>query len=642
MSPDRSTRGARRLSLLFLAVVLIPAIALAWLTLELVDRDRALEKQRPKDRAEQAADVIIASFRQKLAEVELTLERLTTSNESVPPKGMVLAVVEGEGIDVVPRGGLVFYPVLPASDPVPPEVFAQGERLEHQLQNLPQAAAWFRALTRSENAATRAGALLRLGRVQGKAGQVDAALAAFDELSSLGQALVDRYPAGLLALAARCGVLEKAGRRDDLIASARTLRRSLASGKWALLRDTYDAYAEEARRWTGDTAETIEDRNALAIASAFQSVYEGWVDKRKAPAREWIIVDERLVLVASPEGTSRLSVLIVNRGYLEDAWKDLPGARVALTDGAGRHVLGDPLDGSSPSAERTRNATQLPWTLRVSRTPLPEDIADAAARQRYLIAGLTTVILLLAGSGYFTYRGMARELGAARLQSDFVSAVSHEFRTPLASIRHLSDLLVAGRVPDDGQRQQCYAFLSRESDRLESLVEGLLDFGRIEGGAYRYRFEHVDADDLVRTLVAEFQDKVAARGYAVELAADLPAAPVRADREALSRAIWNLLDNAVKYSPDSKIVWVTMAVDDGSAVIRVRDRGLGIPLDEQGKIFGKFVRGSNAQAQQIKGTGIGLAMVRHIVEAHQGEVRVDSRPDEGSTFSLRLPIERHA
>jgi signal transduction histidine kinase len=252
------------------------------------------------------------------------------------------------------------------------------------------------------------------------------------------------------------------------------------------------------------------------------------------------------------------------------------------------------------------------------------------------------VLLLLGGSAYFTLRGVARELAVARLQSDFVSAVSHEFRTPLASVRHLSDMLSKGRVSDDVQRQQCYDFLSRESERLEHLVEELLDFGRIEAGAYRYRFERVDVADLVRSLVDQFQEKVTPKGYRIELSVETDRAAVLADREALSRAIWNLLDNAVKYSPGSDTIWVALALEGGSAVIRIRDRGLGIALSEQKQIFRKFVRGSNARTQQIKGTGIGLAMVMHIVEAHHGEVRVESQPDQGSTFALVLPIERAA
>jgi len=125
----------------------------------------------------------------------------------------------------------------------------------------------------------------------------------------------------------------------------------------------------------------------------------------------------------------------------------------------------------------------------------------------------------------------------------------------------------------------------------------------------------------------------------VELARDGAYPLIRADREALALALWNLLDNAVKYSPDQRTIWVEMAGERDRLAIRVRDRGIGIPAPEQKEIFKKFVRGAGSRASSIKGTGIGLTMVRYIVEAHGGEIRLDSAPGQGSTFAILLPTK---
>ena len=247
------------------------------------------------------------------------------------------------------------------------------------------------------------------------------------------------------------------------------------------------------------------------------------------------------------------------------------------------------------------------------------------------------VLLLLAGSAYVTWRGVSRELAVARLQADFVAAVSHEFRTPLASLRHLSDMLAQRRVADEDQRQQCYDHLVRESGRLERLVEELLDFGRLEEGQYRFRFEPVDLSSLVSDVVSAFEQHSGARGHRVEFSGHMHA-EARVDRAAFTRALWNLLDNAAKYSPDADTIWVQLSVDEAKAVIRVRDQGLGIDPGEQAQIFGKFVRGSSASVRDVSGTGLGLAMVRHIVDAHGGHVSVESEPNKGSTFALTLPL----
>jgi len=227
----------------------------------------------------------------------------------------------------------------------------------------------------------------------------------------------------------------------------------------------------------------------------------------------------------------------------------------------------------------------------------------------------------------------------ARLQSEFVSAVSHEFRTPLTSLRQLSEMLAKGRVPTEETRQQSYDILARESERLQGLVESLLDFGRIEARAFRYQHENLDPATLVEGVVAEFQEKVSDKGYHVELTRSGDCPKIRGDPQALGLALRNLLDNAVRYSPDYRTVSVEMTCEKNRLAIHVRDRGMGIPVAEQKDIFKKFVRGSGARTARIPGTGIGLAMARTIVAAHGGEMRLDSEPGQGSTFTILLPLE---
>jgi signal transduction histidine kinase len=198
-------------------------------------------------------------------------------------------------------------------------------------------------------------------------------------------------------------------------------------------------------------------------------------------------------------------------------------------------------------------------------------------------------------------------------------------------------------VTAEDRRETYYRALARQTERLHRLVESLLDFGRMEAGTSPYRLEPLDACALIRSVVEEFQQDSAANGYRVELQVDgLDAAPptIAGDREALTHAVWNLLDNAVKYSPECRTVWVEVERTGSRLAIRVRDRGLGVPRHEHADIFRRFVRGADAKTQGIKGTGIGLAMVRHIVSAHGGDVLVASEPGAGSTFTIILPSVR--
>jgi two-component system sensor histidine kinase SenX3 len=169
------------------------------------------------------------------------------------------------------------------------------------------------------------------------------------------------------------------------------------------------------------------------------------------------------------------------------------------------------------------------------------------------------------------------------------------------------------------------------------LVETLLNFGKMEEGARQYRFEEIETGQLVEGVAAEFAPQLAASGRRIDLRRPATECPISADAEALALALRNLIDNALKYSPGQPAVSVGWGAENGTMAIRVQDRGMGIPGVEQQQIFQKFVRGSAASAANVKGTGVGLAMVSHIVRAHGGEVRLASVPGEGSTFTILLP-----
>jgi two-component system phosphate regulon sensor histidine kinase PhoR len=177
------------------------------------------------------------------------------------------------------------------------------------------------------------------------------------------------------------------------------------------------------------------------------------------------------------------------------------------------------------------------------------------------------------------------------------------------------------------------------TERLHRLVESLLDLGRMESAAFQYHFDSTDVRALVDRTVEDFRAQSGSgREIVVSHAADLPAVP--ADRDALTVALWNLLDNAVKYSPESPTVWVETRRDGDSVAIDVRDEGIGIDPSDRPRIFDRFVRGAAAREANIKGTGIGLSMARHIVQAHHGSIQVASEPGRGSTFTILL--EPHA
>jgi signal transduction histidine kinase len=224
------------------------------------------------------------------------------------------------------------------------------------------------------------------------------------------------------------------------------------------------------------------------------------------------------------------------------------------------------------------------------------------------------------------------------LKSNLVSTISHEFKSPLAAIRQLAEMLHADRVPSEERRRKYYDILLEQSERLSLLTDNVLNLARIEEGRKEYSFEICDLCALVGEVVSAARQRVEHEGF--EIAVECPdgclAAPV--DRDAVSQALTNLLDNAVKYSGESRQVIVRLFVENSQASITEQDFGVGIRNDELDKVFERFYRCGGDLTRTVGGTGLGLSLVKEIVAAHGGSVAVQSEPGKGSTFSIRLPL----
>jgi len=260
-------------------------------------------------------------------------------------------------------------------------------------------------------------------------------------------------------------------------------------------------------------------------------------------------------------------------------------------------------------------------------------------RYNYIVLGALS--LLMAGGVYMAYRNISREMNLARLKSDFVANVSHELRTPLALIRLYAETLELGRLTAKEKYQEYFRIIREESERLSALINNILDFSRIEAGRKEYEFKETDLGELVRTTLESYRFQIEQNGFAFEenIAADIP--PVNVDREAIARSLLNLVNNALKYSKDQKYIGVSLYRANGSVNLEVRDRGIGIAPAEQEKIFEKFYRCGDPLVHNTKGSGLGLSLVRHIAQAHGGNVSVESAPQKGSIFTIALPIDPH-
>ncbi|MGD1045739.1 MAG: ATP-binding protein [Bacteroidota bacterium] len=265
-----------------------------------------------------------------------------------------------------------------------------------------------------------------------------------------------------------------------------------------------------------------------------------------------------------------------------------------------------------------------------------EDVIRARSERNLILIGVLDILLI--GAVWLVYRTLKKEMELVRLKGDFVSNVSHELRTPLSLIRMFTETLSMKRVPTEEKKQEYYETILQETERLTRLINNILNFSRMEAGKKQYYFEPIVLNDVVTGVMKTYTSHLQYEGFttSVKLAENLPA--IHADREAIAEALINILDNAVKYSTAEKYVQINTSQTDSMIYVEVEDHGIGIAKHHHKKIFETFYRVSTGLTNNIKGSGLGLSLVSHIMNAHGGMIELESVPGKGSTFRLLFPI----
>lgn len=431
-------------------------------------------------------------------------------------------------------------------------------------------------------------------------------------------------------------------------------------------REAMESYRQEraSLRTVLVTDTTLERIDVMAgeASSAIEAALDDRIvsqllDRRRVGFRQLMPVDlgaeSSLFALAfladepAPDGSLRLFVLGLDPdGFIEDVIvpKLLEVARGQFELGVFESGHDTPTASTAlltrADVTQTRDLWLLPgYVVGIAPGPDSVEVARTARLQQTLLL-LVALVLVLLGGAVVVWRGVRREVELARLKHDFISNVSHELRTPLALIRMYAETLEAGRVTDDAKRQRYYRILSDETERLARMVNNVLGFSRIDAGKAAYAMDPVDLHALVRDILDRYALRLERDGLRVET--DLQPVPaVRGDREALEEVLINLLDNAAKYGAEGGEVTLHTSTQDGQVMVDVADRGMGIPEAVRGRIFEPFFRAQPESADGLvhtaKGTGLGLALVQHIAEAHGGTITAEARPGGGSLFRLSLP-----
>jgi signal transduction histidine kinase len=600
---------------LFLVAVVLSAAALSILTYRFLRQDAELARQREPEQRLQAVE---QARRELIANLEkitlLEINRRVTASESTLGDPADSAIVLATPSDRLEQLVSPWKSPGNAGAPSPGFVTNQdaGETLEFQSRDYLRAATAYRlALAGARRPEESCQARLGLGRSLVKAGRNKEAaeeyrgiLRACDTaLDELGIPFSFYATDRLIALKLDIPLAE-----DYLVKEVRRLRLHPLPQATMIHSQLQSIGSEGANQALAEIAGQIRDgQQVTTLVKEIPRLVEPLADQK------WVAFGEEPWLLKLTE-TPPLLLAISSRKVAP------PGTTLTAAKSSRSYKLDEGFSGLQIELDPNRS--------------FAGDRAPAAL----IAAGIGFIVVLTFLSAYLLLRGVNRDLQMAEVRSHFVASVSHELKTPLTAIRMFAETLVLGRARDEGTRSEYLETIMNESERLARLVDNVLDFSKIEQGKKIYRMRRVALPDVVKAAARAMQYPLEQQGFKlnVSIAEDLPSMP--ADSDALEQAILNLLSNAMKYSGSARQIELCCARNNGNAVIAVTDHGIGIAPQDKMHIFEKFYRVRSSDTDLIAGTGLGLTLVKHVVQAHAGSVDVESTPGRGSTFSIRIPM----
>ncbi len=620
--------------------VLIPSSAVLWFMIRVVGNERLAVRQK-----------LTESYSSQLSQIGLDVQehlqekvKLLEAAQADGPADKIFSQLVTSGLcdSVVIRDNLgqVRYPRAAAARPDHPwntlSLAAEAQRTEFELQDLDAAARQYgRIASTSRDESVKCIALVGRIRCLAKLGRTDQArwvLLSLLEDDKFTDA-IDARGRYVLPNAQLLGL--------ELVMDSATDQFAQTSAQLIAILNNYDRYQMPSaqRRFLMDRVLKLLPGGAVfptywAEEAAAEYLAGGSISYEKGPLKQTSLGG--VYQIASPSGRAiglfRQDRLVAEMDSFIEANTPLTGATIKVLaplaqDGPARPFLALPIGGAL-----------WDWQLAVYLTGSDPFAAEAHRRIAiYFWTGSLSIITVLLGS-VLVARFISHQIRLTRLKNDLTATVSHELKTPLASMRVLVDTLLAGKVLDADQTREYFEMISRENHRLSRLIDNFLAFSRMERKRHAFEFEQLDVGQLIEAAIEFIGERFAGPGceLSVDIAPDMP--HVFADTDAMVTVLLNLLDNAYKYTNDQKRVEVRAARGPGDAVvISVSDNGVGLSRRSLRKVFGKFYQVDRRLSRTVGGCGLGLSIVKFIVNAHGGTVSASSQLGKGSTFTVSLP-----
>jgi signal transduction histidine kinase len=699
---SRGILAKRKIAFIFLLAILLPSIVVGYLSFSTFARRRESVRRILKSNLWVSGEAALVSFESALFDLEKDALAPQKFSRLLQPEkaGQPVFIDSFEANGPAGRRFLLnedFQIVFPSTGnenviPAESEISLQDDRfdrdireaesVEHTRKNYARAAALFRRCVQSAPSKPhQAKAMEGLGRCLLAARKNEEAAQVYTDLSAdLGQLLnAAGHPYGVIAAFQLHEIRRRQQKEEESLRILLDAYRGIHEGRWLLNLAAHDFFSSEIEA----------DFEKRLDTEKFSDLYKSWraIQAQPSPYLEALLfsdflsreviptLEERLKLTRlTGEGRAGRFIVTQEEDFRLVSYAALPGLQLekvffggycwdldalksALLPGILEGMMKDTglifqiVEENKRDAATTRNVQlsgdavtlslrqfPLPWKLLVTQPEL-EDLERTAVRETFLYGLLLGVVVVLMVMGaILIVRDISREAETTRLKTEFVHNISHELKTPLTLIRLYGETLQRKDDLEDGEKREAYEIITKESERLSHLINNVLDFSRIEMGRKEFNFKTGSLAGTVAETLESYRYHLEKKGFAFkeEISRDIP--DMTFDEEAVASVLVNLLSNAMKFSPERKEVTVRLFRDDGNAVLQVEDKGIGIPQKDLTKIFERFYRSKHEVVAETRGSGLGLTIVQHIVEAHGGRIQASSEPGAGSTFSIILPI----
>jgi signal transduction histidine kinase len=650
------TRGHHKQVLLFLIAVVLPSSVLIVLTWHMIGQQQELSEKRLADErrrltTEIGQKLLVRLEEIKLHEVSATASRAKSLNtlEYTSREVILTGLADGERL-LLPWETNLTNNRLSMGKTAFFQKIRRAEEEEFVRRRYAQAnTLYLECIEQAQQPAQQAYARLLRARVLAKSDELEESLAQYRNILAVDSEITDEHGIAFCLYAAS-HLLERGDSYNEvmqLIASELSAQRWLSPAESYIVRDLVNVFIKSGPEFDirQQMAEDCQRRilkhisrqeKVLALQKDFPklALMARWKSPEQEPESIWVPYGEESWLVslapALPTG-QRLAIIVRGKSILDSLTSSTPYsetilANVRFTTGAG--IDGESLGPSFPGLKLTY-ATDREASL----------LSDWGPQRSFYLIALFLVLCVTLFGAYFLWRDVGRELQMAEMRSQFIASVSHELKTPLTAIRIFAESLRLGRPEDPQAKSEYLDTIVNESHRLTRLLNNVLDFSKIEKGNRTYRKDLASLSEIVRAAVQATQYPLKQQDFHLNVRLEDGLPDIRVDRDAIGQAILNLLSNAMKYSGESRQIDLRVQKRAGHAVIEVSDQGIGIDQAQQKRIFEKFYRVPSDQNERIPGTGLGLALVFHIVKAHDGYVELQSLLGKGSTFSIHLPLE---